>query len=296
MWIVGVLLLIAVAGAVVAVLSRSPRSGMTLLPWDIPGPTGPFTGVVGTLAGFSVASAIFIANLSLATSAMIYSSTPNAAPFGEYDPDTAAQQLSHLLGNTSYFLGLAVGWLSLPPLLEALRLPALADAFVWLLLVVLVVGSGRLTLLICRLTAVTAPAYLAVPLVGIALPAHYRGVAANAAPWLWPVPNAALLLALVAFGVAAVGFGLQSGLAAGLRQRTGPGTPRAGWAPGRPGLRRGGRHCRRPGRGQRVAEDNRHVLGLRKTTTMDDTVNLAYRIEHHRGQTPLRPMNGKVGA
>jgi hypothetical protein len=112
---------------------------MTLPPWAIPSLTGPFTGVVGTLAGFSVASAAFIANLSLAresptfasiigmplvsflilaTSTMIYRSTPSATPVGECDPDSAAQRLSHLLGNTSYFLGLTVGWLALSPLLE----------------------------------------------------------------------------------------------------------------------------------------------------------------------------------
>ena len=44
------------------------------------------------------------------------------------------------------------------------------------------------------------------------MPALYWGVATNAAPWLWPAADAALLLAFVAFGVAAVGFGLQSGL------------------------------------------------------------------------------------
>src|SRR3712207_7117868 len=112
MWLVGVLFLIAVAAAVVARLGRSGRPGVTVLPWDIPGLAGPYTGVVGTLAGFSVASAIFIANLSLAresptfaaiigmplvsfltlvTSAMVYSSTPNAELDGEDDPDRSEE-------------------------------------------------------------------------------------------------------------------------------------------------------------------------------------------------------------
>jgi hypothetical protein len=226
MWLVGVLFLIASAAAVVARLGRSRRPDATVLPWDISGLAGPYTGVVGTLAGFGVASAIFIANLSLAResptfaaiigmplvsflilviSAMVYSSTPNAVADGEDDPDAAVQRLSHLLGNTSYYLGLSVGWLALPPLLEALRLPDLAAGFVWLLLVALVVGGARLTILIYRLTAAPAAACLALPNVGFALPALYRVVAARAAPSLWPAGDGALPLAFVAFGVAVLG-------------------------------------------------------------------------------------------
>src|SRR3712207_6111765 len=135
MWLVGVLFLIAVAAAVVARLGRSGRPGVTVLPWDIPGLAGPYTGLVGTLAGFSVASAIFIANLGLArespafaavvgmplisflilvTAAMMYSSTPSATGGGADDLGTA-QRLSHLLGNAGYFLGLSISWLALPP-------------------------------------------------------------------------------------------------------------------------------------------------------------------------------------
>jgi hypothetical protein len=44
------------------------------------------------------------------------------------------------------------------------------------------------------------------------LAALYRAVAAGVAPWLWPAADAALPLTFVAFGVAALGFGLQSAL------------------------------------------------------------------------------------
>jgi len=236
MWIVGVLLLLAGAAVLAATLGRSRRPGAVEIPWDLPGLTGPFTGVVGTLAGFSVASAIFIANLSLAresptfaavigmplvsflilvTSAMIFSSTPNIAASGKDDDGVdvaAAQRLSHLLGNISYLLGLTVGWLALPPLLEALRLPGLAKAFVWLLLAVILVGSARLAVLTYRLTLATARACLTAALVGIAMPVLYRGGVVRAIPSLWPAQDAALKLAFVAFGLAALGFALQSGL------------------------------------------------------------------------------------
>lgn len=233
MWIAGVLLVIVGAAILASLPGQSRRGGVVELPWDLPGLTGPYTGVVGTLAGFSVASAIFIANLSLArespafaavigmplisflilvTSAMIYSSTPNRAASEQDNSVAADQPLSHLLGNISYLLGLAVGWLALPPLLEALRLPGLAHAFVWLLLVVLVVGGGRLALLTYRLTLATARACLTAALVGIALPVIYRGLVVRAVPSLWPEQDAALKLAFVAFGLAALGFGVQSGL------------------------------------------------------------------------------------
>jgi hypothetical protein len=231
MWLVGVLLLMAGAAAVAARIGWTARPDPGPPPWDIPGLSGPNTGVVGTLAGFSVASAIFIANLSLArespafaavigmplvsflilvTAAMVYSSTPNTQLSGDDDPNAAAQRLSHLLGNTGYFLGLSVGWFALPPLLEALRLPGLAGAFVGLLLAVVVIGGARLGILAYRLTAAPAHGCVVVPALGTALPTLYRVVAAVAAPWLWPTTDAALKLSFVAFGVAAVGFVLQT--------------------------------------------------------------------------------------
>jgi hypothetical protein len=144
MWLVGILLLLAVAVAV------SLRAGWRQAPplaeiWDIPGTARTYTTIVGTLAGFSVTSSIFVANLSVArqstsfegvmalflvafvvfvSSAMQFGTTPNltAAQPGPY---RAVQGYSYLLANAGFYLGLCLSWLGLPLLLDSIgpRIP-----------------------------------------------------------------------------------------------------------------------------------------------------------------------------
>jgi hypothetical protein len=149
--------------------------------------------------------------LILVTTAMTFSSTPNRPAPDDADPAAAVQRLSHLLGGAGFFLGVAVAWLALPPLLEALGLPGLADAFAWGLLAALPVGGARLAVLAYRLTAASAPACLVLPAVGFGLPAAYRLGLARAMPGLWPA-DPAVRMAFVAFGVAVLGLALQTGL------------------------------------------------------------------------------------
>ena len=69
MWLIGVLLLLAVGSAVTVQVGWVPRPILSPPPWDIPTLAGPYTGIVGTLAGFTVASAIFVADLNLVSQA-----------------------------------------------------------------------------------------------------------------------------------------------------------------------------------------------------------------------------------
>lgn len=63
MWVVGVLLLLAIGAGLVLLIGWRPRASPSPPLWDIPALRGTDTGVVGMLAGFSVAGAIFIASL-----------------------------------------------------------------------------------------------------------------------------------------------------------------------------------------------------------------------------------------
>src|SRR5918995_1710814 len=115
-WIVGVLLLLVVGAVTVALIGWTPRSRIGEAMWDLPGLGGLYTGIVGTLAGFSVASVTFIAGLSSARgtpafatavgmllvsfliligSAIMYSDTPSF-PASDDDFDTVFQSLSHV--------------------------------------------------------------------------------------------------------------------------------------------------------------------------------------------------------
>jgi len=235
MWLIGVLVLLAVGSAVIVLIGWAPRPNPSPPPWDIPALAGPYTGIVGTLAGFSVASAIFVADLNLVSqapsfavvvgmflvsflilvaTAMMFGSTPHVPDdeTGGAEHDALVQQLSHMVANVGYSVGIALSWLGLRPLLKSLRLDAPADVFTWLLLTSVLAAAGRIALFLYRLTAANAPACLAIPLVGFGLATIYRLVVVRAVPTLWPADNAALTFAIVAFGVTVVGFVMQSGL------------------------------------------------------------------------------------
>ena len=56
-------------------------------------------------------------------------------------------------------------------------LPALADVFIWALLIMALAAGGWMALFTCHLTMASARACSAIPVLGIALPALYRLVA-----------------------------------------------------------------------------------------------------------------------
>jgi hypothetical protein len=228
MWVVGILILFAVSVTAVVAIGWTPRPVPSPPLWDIPGVGQMYTGIVGTIAGFSVASAIFIAGLEanrsspefitvigmllvafliLVFAALQYASAPNID-----DRDDAAQTLSHVLANMCGCLGLALSWLALVPLLEMIHLPSLAATFIWLLLFVALAGGGWTALFAYRLTTANAAACLAIPVLGFALPALYRLVAVRLMPELWPATDVALQFTYVAFSVSGLVFAAHSWL------------------------------------------------------------------------------------
>ena len=232
MWIVGTLIVFAVGVAAIVAIGRTPRATPGPPPWDMSSLGGIYTGIVGTIAGFSVASAIFIAGLDVARtsplfatvmgmvlvaflilvfSALIYASTPNA-------PDTAehavAQSLSHVLANMCGCLGLTLSWLALVPLLRMLELSSLALVFTWMLLFVTLAAGGWVAIFAYHLTTATARACLAIPLLGFGLAGFYRLIAARLWPALWPATDAALQFAFIAMGVVGMIFAFHLGLLA----------------------------------------------------------------------------------
>lgn len=232
MWIVGTLILFAVTMAAIVVIGWTPRTTPGAPPWDLSNLGGTYTGIVGTIAGFSVASAIFIAGLDvvrtspmfatvmgmllvafliLVFSALIYASTPNAAQAGDH---AVSQSLSHALANMCGCLGLTLSWLALVPLLHMLELSSLAVTFTWLLLFVVLAAGGWVALFAYHLTTASARACLAIPVIGFGLAALYRLAAARLWPALWPATDAALQFAFIALVVAGLIFTLHLGLLA----------------------------------------------------------------------------------
>jgi hypothetical protein len=231
-WIVGVLLLLVTGVVTVARIGWMPRPRAGAAIWDIPSLGGMYTGIVGTLAGFSVAAATFLAGLDTArgspafadtvgmllvaflvlmSSAIMYSDTPSF-PASDDDFAVIIQSLAHVFANASYFLGLALAWLALRPLLLMIDLVFLADAFTWLLLAPIVAGGVWMAIFVYRLTVANGTACIAIPILGLGLPAIYRLLTIRVWPVLWPAADAAIWFAFVAFGVSFVGFIHQTGL------------------------------------------------------------------------------------
>ena len=229
MWVVGVFVLFVVAVTAVLGIGWRPRAVPSPPLWSIPSLSGTYTSIVGTIGGFSVASAIFIASLDttrssplfgtvigmllvafliLVLSALMYASTPNLP----HDADTVTQRFAHILANMSGCEGLAISWLALVPLLQMIGLPSLAIAFTWLMLYVSLAGSAWTAMFAYRLTTASAAACLAVPVLGISLAALYRLVAVRLVPALWPTTDAALHFTFVGFVVAALTLSLHATL------------------------------------------------------------------------------------
>jgi hypothetical protein len=231
-WVVGMLVVLALGAGLTVVIGWKPRSLRDSPLWDAPGLGGMFTGIAGTIAGFSIASATFIASTSqgrdspafaavvgmllisfliLMSTAMMYSSTPTFSGAGD-DSGMVMQSLTNVLANAGYFIGVALGWLALRPLLVLIELPSVADAFTWLLLVTALAGSARLAGLTFRLTVAPGQACLLIPIIGFGLPAIYWFVSARVGSLHWPTTDSALYLALIAFAIAVVALAMQTGI------------------------------------------------------------------------------------
>jgi hypothetical protein len=228
MWVVGIILLLCLVSLFALLLAHKRRAAALPLLWDIPRVAGAYMGIVGTLAGFTVGSSFFLANLFINTgmqefetvmgmflmtflvlvgTGMMYGTLPNYASGKTTDNQfMVAQQTIYILGNTGYYIGISIAWLSLRPLLISLNLRNLADLFSWLLLFVILAGGTRLSLFVYRLTLASRLTVSAVPIVGFLAATLYRLGVAPLLPGLWPSTNVSLNFAVVAFILNAVGF------------------------------------------------------------------------------------------
>jgi hypothetical protein len=163
MWVVGIAVLLLLVGTL-SLLVNTGRDKPPADIWDVVGTARTYTSIVGTLAGFSVTSSIFIAGLAAPQrsaafeglmalfliaflifigAAMEFGTTPNL-PTPPSDEYRTIQGYSYLLANTSYYVGLSLSWLGLPLLLSAIGLQYLAGIVIWLVLLAIVGGGMRI--------------------------------------------------------------------------------------------------------------------------------------------------------
>src|SRR6476646_8314718 len=148
MWPLGVLITVLVAMAISYRLSLLKPSSEFAAMWDLSRSIGPYITISGSLAGFSVTSAIFLANLKVARdaqefegvmamflfafiafigAALQFSSTPNTPANDAFQHKV--QRYSYVLANLGFYHGIAQRFLGLRLLLVGIGFDSLADIF-----------------------------------------------------------------------------------------------------------------------------------------------------------------------
>ena len=232
----GVVLLLTLTSGLCLLVARRPSAASPQI-WDIPGTSRTYTTIVGTLAGFSVTSSIFIANLTAArqsaafesvmalfliaflvfiSSAIQFATTPNlaSAPSEAY---VTVQGYSYVLANAAFYTGLSLSWLGLPLLLSAVGLAYMADVFTWLVLFAILGGASRISSGINIFAAVELARSVLMPAICFGAATIYRLLLAEQVDSFLPGEHEPALLAVVSFAIAAFGFSLQSVLMNTLR-------------------------------------------------------------------------------
>ena len=236
MWVPATLLLFAIDAALVGWIGWRKSPGPPDPLFDIPKLSTSLAGIVGTLSGFTIASAIFLANLDafrespsfeavmglfliafqiLIATAIMFALVPGRTSGAALDGSAVlAQRVLYTLSSTGFYLGLSLSWLGLVPLLHGLELELLARLFSGLLLLALLAGASNLTMSL-HINLGSHPAVgLMIPPLAFLSAGLLRLLGATAAPAVWPVSNGPLIFGVVGYVLAAAGFSVQTAIVA----------------------------------------------------------------------------------
>lgn len=236
MWVIPVTILIVATSFIALLLAGRTRPPVPKAAWDLDILSTAYAALVSTLAALSIASTIFLANLTLAReleaipdvmamfligfmievgAAIMFATTRSWVPEpSETEGHVTSHRLMYILSNATFYLGLTITWIGLRPLLVTLNMPTLATVFLWLLAFVTLSGAARLGSWLHSLLGVRLLACVAIPVVGLAAPAIYRFAIAAFAPSFWPQRFPTLAMGLVAFGIGGISYGFETAMIA----------------------------------------------------------------------------------
>lgn len=226
MWLIGVLVWMSLITGIVTLANRTPRAITTSARWDIESLAGSASGIVSPLASFSVAAAVFLANLIRAAptpsfadvmamfliafiilmgSAIMYS-TDRSLRVDQQLGETfeVTYRVLYILATAAFYLGITTSWIGLYPLLLSIDLTTLAGVFMWLLLVAILAGGVRLVAWLYSLLDIRFVTAAIIPIVSFTGAAIYRLALVPRFPSLWPQNNPVLSFAILVFALAAV--------------------------------------------------------------------------------------------
>ena len=242
MWVLGIFLLFAIGGAMAALIGWRKPAGRPAALVDVPKLSTSLTGIVGTLSGFTITSAIFLANLDafrgspsfaavmgffliafqiLIATAIMFAIVPSLpGRTTENSKAVHTQRVIYNLSSSTFFLGLSLSWLGLIPLLQGLELDFLAGLFAWLLLLALLAGATNLAIFLHTHLGAKLLACLSIPPIGFVSAILYGLGAVTFAPSLWPPTDPRLMFGIVGYVLASIAFALQTAIVASYgRQR-----------------------------------------------------------------------------
>ncbi|MCC7463616.1 MAG: hypothetical protein IT480_14280 [Gammaproteobacteria bacterium] len=231
MWVIGFLLLFFVTAIVTWRLNRPSGLPPATVPWDMPGLATSYGSIIAPLAAFSVASAVFLANISrsdhnrtfenlmalfliafimLMGAALMFATLRGATTAATSTPAViTSRRVMYILCNLGFYLGLNVSWLGLEPLLRAIGLERFAHVLSWILLFSILSGAARQGAWCRTLLGVHTLAPYTIAGVAAAAAALYRlGLVPLVRP-LWPA-DAPLTICVVVFIFAAVIFSIET--------------------------------------------------------------------------------------
>ena len=232
MWLIGVLVWMSLIAGIIGLVNRKPHSATTSARWDIASLAGSASSIVAPLASFSVAAALFLANLTRAAqaptfadvmalfliafiilmgSAIMYA-TDRSIRVDQHLSETfeATHRVLYILATVAFFLGITMSWIALHPLLLSIELTDLAGVFAWLLLVAILVAGVRIAAFLYALLDIRLLPAAIIPIVSYAGVAIYRLVLVPRFPSLWPQDNAVLSFAILVFALAGMAIGVES--------------------------------------------------------------------------------------
>lgn len=236
MWALGLILSFAIDGALAARIGWQKPAGRPSALVDVPKLSTTLTGIVGTLSGFTIASAIFLANLDtfrgtssfaavmglfliafqiLIATAIMFAIVPSLPGKTTQNGNAVrTQRVIYNLSSSTFFLGLSLSWLGLIPLLQGLELDFLAGLFAWLLLLALLAGATNLAIFLHTHLGAKIMACLSIPPIGFVSALLYRLLAEMFVPALWPPGDPRLMFGIVGYVLASIAFGLQTAIVA----------------------------------------------------------------------------------
>lgn len=233
MWLVGILPLMILVGLFAGFLPGKRGSTEFATDFDLMSLSEEYSAITGPLAGFSIAAAIFLANLSriaepaffadvmalfLIAFIMLMATAIIPASFRAARMDSLPEHhhevhcVLFIVSNLIFYLSLSVSWLGLRPRLLSIDLSSLADVFTWLLLFALLAGATGLGAWLHTLLGVKLLPSVLVPVVPMAAAIVYGLTLAQRFPALWPPVNPVLSLAILVFAIAAVGGGVKTSM------------------------------------------------------------------------------------